>query len=129
VLTGTWAVVGLTTLTSPPGATSKGLGVLLLCAGVSMLVPAVSAGSKLVPAAVMGLAGLRFLATGGYELSGWAGWKATAGWTGLALGLLALYAALALELEATHRRTILPLGRRGPGAVGISDDPGVRPQL
>ena len=129
VLTGTWAVVGLTTLTSAPGVTSKELGVLLLCAGVAMFVPAVSAGSKLVPAAVMGLAGVRFLVTGGYQLSASAGWKAAAGWTGLALGLLALYAALALELEGSHRRTILPVGRRGPGAVGMGDDPGVRPQL
>jgi hypothetical protein len=33
VPTGTWAVVGLTTLTSPPGTASPGLGVLLLTAG------------------------------------------------------------------------------------------------
>jgi succinate-acetate transporter protein len=129
VLAGTWAVVGLTTLTSPPGATSRQLGVLLITAGLCMLVPAVSAGSKLVPAAVMGLAGIRFAVTGGYQLTGSAGWKVTAGWVGVALGLLALYAALALELEASHRRTILPVGRRGPGKPAISEEPGVRLQL
>jgi hypothetical protein len=48
---------------------------------------------------------------------------------GLALALLALYAALALELEGSHRRTILPVGRRGPGRTAIGDDPGVRPQM
>jgi uncharacterized protein len=127
LLTGTWAVVGTTTLTSPPGAVSDGLGVFLLVVGTCMLVPAVSAGSKLVPAAVMGLAGVRFAVTGAYHLTGSSGWKATAGWVGLVLALLALYAALALELEASHRRTVLPLGRRGH--TSVSDDPGVRPRL
>ncbi|NJC72296.1 hypothetical protein HC031_21630 [Planosporangium thailandense] len=40
VLSGTWAVIGVTTLLSPPGAHSPGLGVLLVCAGVALLVPA-----------------------------------------------------------------------------------------
>jgi uncharacterized protein len=127
VLTGTWAVVGLTTATSPPGATSRGLGVLLVTAGLCMLVPAVSAGSKLVPAAVMALAGVRFAVTGAHHLTGSPDWEAAAGWVGLVLAVLALYAALALELEGSHRRTILPLGRRGEASV--SEDPGVRPQL
>ena len=127
VLAGTWGVVGLSTLTSPPGATSKELGVLLVTAGLCMLVPAVSAGAKLVPAAVMGLAGVRFAVTGGYQLTGSADWKTTAGWVGLALGLLALYAALALELEGSQRRTILPLGRRS--AAEPAGEPGVRAQL
>ena len=121
VLAGTWAVVGLTTLTSPPGTVSDGLGVLLLTAALAMLVPAAAAvGSKAVPAAVMALAATRFAVTGAYELTGSAGWKAAAGWVGLLLGLLALYAALALELEGTQGRTVLPLGRRGSGEAAVS---------
>jgi len=127
VLAGTWGVVGLATLTSPPGKTSQELGVFLITAGLCMLVPAVSAAAKLVPGAVMGLAAVRFLVTGGYEVSGTAGWKAAAGWVGLALGLLALYAALALELEGAQSRTILPLGRRGP--IDVALEPGIREQL
>ena len=127
ILTGTWAVVGVATLTSPPGAVSTGLGVFLLAAGLCMLVPAVSAGAKLVPAAVMGLAGVRFAVTGAYHLTASAGWKTTAGWVGLALAVLALYAALALELEGSHGRTVLPLGRRSPAEP--AGEPGVRPQL
>ena len=122
LLAGTWATVGLATLTSPPGATSKELGVFLLTAGVCMFVPAAAASAKLVPATVMGLAGLRFLATGAYELSASAAWKATAGWMGLLLGLVGLYAALALALEGAQGRTVLPLGRRQP----VSEEPGVR---
>lgn len=39
VLAGTWAAVALATLTSPPGTSSSGLGVVLLTAGAAMLVP------------------------------------------------------------------------------------------
>jgi succinate-acetate transporter protein len=53
---------------------------------------------------------------GVYELTGSPAWKGVAGWVGIALALLALYAALALESEGTHERTVLPLGRRGRAA-------------
>ncbi|SOC50079.1 hypothetical protein SAMN05660748_2818 [Blastococcus aggregatus] len=141
VLSGTWAVVGFTTLTSPPGGVSDGLGVFLVTAGVAMMVPAAAAlGSKIVPAAVMALAGTRFAVTGIHELTGSAGWKAAAGWVGLALAAVALYAALALEVERTRQRTVLPVGRHGDGRVAVDGDApiaasdlrgeaGVRPQL
>lgn len=127
VLAGTWGTIGLVTATSPPGSTSPGLGVLLVMAGVCMLVPASAAGAKLVPPSVMTLAALRFGVTGAYELTGSAGWKAAAGWVGLLLGAVAVYAALALSLESTHGRTVLPLGRRAPAET--AGEPGVRPRL
>ncbi|TYP90299.1 GPR1/FUN34/YaaH family transporter [Blastococcus xanthinilyticus] len=141
ILSGTWAIAGLTTLTNPPGAASQGLGVLLIVAGAAMFVPAVVAlSSKIVPAAVMGLAGTRFIVTGVYELTSSSAWKATAGWVGVALAALALYAALALELEGGQEKTVLPLGRRGPGRSAMAgegplapeelvEEAGVRPQL
>jgi succinate-acetate transporter protein len=140
VLAGTWGTLGLTTLTSPPGTASKGLGVVLITAGLAMFVPAVAGAAKLVPASVMGLAGVRFLVTGAYELTGSATWKTAAGWVGLALAVLAFYAALALELEGAKARTVLPAGRRGPaesavrgqGSLDVADlarEPGIRPQL
>ena len=63
---------------------------------------------------------MRFVVTGIYELEASPTWKSAAGWGGLALAVLALYAALALELEASHGRTVLPLGRREPVDVGGS---------
>jgi hypothetical protein len=141
LLAGTWAVAGFTTLTSPPGTTSGALGVVLVVAGLGMFVPAaVAAVSKAVPAAVMGLAGTRFLVTGIYEITGSAAWKGAAGWVGLVLAAVAFYAALALELEGARERTVLPVGRRGAGAAAMAGhgplDPGalageagVRPQL
>ncbi|WP_236831165.1 GPR1/FUN34/YaaH family transporter [Blastococcus sp. KM273128] len=141
LLSGTWAVAGVSTLTTPPGSTSDGLGVVLVVAGLAMLVPAAAAvSSKVVPAAVMALAGTRFAVTGIAEVSGSAAWQTAAGWVGLALATLALYAALALELEGAQERTVLPLGRHGPGRAAMAgegplapqrlvEEAGVRPQL
>jgi hypothetical protein len=86
------------------------------------------------------VAGTRFVITGIYEVTGSAAWKTAAGWVGLALAAVAFYAALALELEGARERSVLPVGRRGPGAAAMQGygplDPadlireaGVRPQL
>lgn len=115
VLAGTWATAGYVTLTSAPGGTSQGLGVALLTAAAAMLVPASAASGKLVAAAVMGLAAIRFAVTGLYELTASPAWKTIAGVTCLLLAVAALYAATAFELEDAKRTTVLPLLRRGPG--------------
>jgi uncharacterized protein len=140
VLAGTWACIGATMLTSPPGATSPGLGVALLAAGAALLVPASAATGKLVAAAVLATAGLRFALSGVQQVTGSAGWAAVAGVTGLVLAALAAYAALAFELEDVRGRTVLPLARRGQGRgavreglaaqeVGLEHEAGVRRQL
>ena len=41
---------------------------------------------------------------------------------GIALGVLALYAALAFELEDQRRQTVLPVFRRGSGMDAITGD-------
>jgi succinate-acetate transporter protein len=122
VLAGTWAAVCLTTLNAAPGAHLPGLGVLLLTSAVAMLVPAVSASGKLVAAAVMALSAVRFACTGMVHLTGSPAWTRTAGWTGVALAVLALYAALGFELEDVRHRTVLPLLRRGKGADAVDGD-------
>lgn len=137
---GTWGIVGLVSLTSPAASTSPGLGALLLIAAVAVLVPGVAGYSKLVAAAVMIGTAIRFGITGGYELASSGAWKAAAGWSGIALAALALYGALALELEGARRHTILPVGRsglareaaRGEGVFDsgeLAREPGVRPRL
>ncbi|WP_432497629.1 acetate uptake transporter family protein [Kineococcus auxinigenes] len=120
VLAGTWATAGYVTLSSPPGSTSAGLGVVLLLAAGAMLVPAVAASAKGVAAAVMTGAALRFAVTGVAEVTGSGAWLAAAGWVGIALAVLALYAALGFELEDAKHRTVLPLLRRGPASSAVS---------
>ncbi|WP_432487484.1 acetate uptake transporter family protein [Kineococcus sp. SYSU DK018] len=140
VLSGTWATAGFVTLTSPPGSTSPGLGVVLLLAAGAMLVPAAAGSAKGAAAAVMTGAAIRFAVTGVAEATGSGAWLAAAGWVGVALAVLALYAALGFELEDARHRTVLPLLRRGPassamtGGIGdeLSDvvhEAGVRKQL
>ena len=140
ILSGTWGAVCLATLSAPPGRTSDGLGVLLLASTACLLVPAAAARTKLVPAAVILLSATRFAVTGVAQIDGDPGWMSFAGWVGLALAALSLYAALALELEGSESRTVLPLGRRGAGAEalrgsvgsqvrGVENEPGVRRQL
>jgi succinate-acetate transporter protein len=140
ILGGTWALLGLTTLLAPPGATSAGLGVLLLAAAAAMLIPAFVGTAKLAAAGVMGLTAVRFGVTGWYELTGSATAKTTAGAVGIALAVAAFYAALALELGGTKRHTILPTGRSGLAAAAergeevfdsaeLAREPGVRPRL
>lgn len=136
-----WLVVGLDRLLSAPGSTSPALGVLLCCmAGLVALGAAGAALGKLVPAAVLLLAAVRFLLTGLHELTAGAGVEHAAGLIGLVLVALCGYAVLALELEGLKRRTVLPVLRWGPGREamsasleeqdrGLAHEPGVREQL
>jgi succinate-acetate transporter protein len=142
VLAGTWAAITLATLTSPPGAASAGLGVILLASAAAMLVPAVAGHAKVVASSVMVLSAARFAVTGIAELSGDEAWMTAAGWTGLVLAALSLYAALAFELEGTAKHGVIPLLRRGKAAAAVDTsthplhvtdeparEPGVREQL
>lgn len=140
VLAGTWAATSIATVLSAPGSTSPGLGVILVTAGLCLLVPTAAGTTKLAAVAVMGLSSLRFMVTGVAHLAGGGGWMTLAAWIGLALGLVALYAALAFEIEDVKRKTLLPLGRRGAGRQvmsgaladelrDLSHEAGVRKQL
>ncbi|MEV4422332.1 GPR1/FUN34/YaaH family transporter [Patulibacter sp. NPDC049589] len=123
VLAGTWASVGLVTLTADPGSTSDALGLLLLLAAVAMLVPAAAAATgKLVVAALLTLTAARFATTGIYQLDGSSAWKDVCGVIGLVLCAAAVYTALAMALEDARRRTVLPLGRVGTGRDALSGD-------
>lgn len=126
-LAGTWALIGISTLLSPPGSTSPGLGVGLLAAAAALLVPVFSSGGKYVAAGVIGLAAARFAVTGVYELTSASGWRVAAGAVGLALGAAALYGAFAYELEGSHHQRVLPVGRSRD--VSANGEPGVRRRL
>jgi uncharacterized protein len=141
MLSGIWFAIALTLFTSDPGSTSDALGLFLLGTGAAMWIPAATAASsKLVPALVLGTAGLRFVLGGLHQLTSSEGWEDTAGIVGLFLFAFAMYAALAAELEDAQKRTILPLGRRGKGKAAVEgslvdqvlhvdSEPGVKQQL
>jgi succinate-acetate transporter protein len=140
ILAGTWSAVGISLVTSPPGAVSPALGILLLCSAVAMLVPTAAATGKIAGMVVMGLSSVRFAVTGVGHLSNSSVWLRAAGWVGLVLGVVAVYAALAFELEDVRHAKVLPLGRRGAGAdtmtasaygelASVRHEAGVRKQL
>lgn len=141
MLAGTWLATGAITVTSPAGSTSRALGLLLLFVSAALMVPTVAASlGKVLAAVVMAGAAVRFALTGIYELTHGIGWEHVSGWWGVALAVVALYAALAFEIEDTRRRTVLPVGRHGAGRQAfdgtIADDlkrvgheAGVREQL
>ncbi|MER7485138.1 GPR1/FUN34/YaaH family transporter [Streptomyces sp. NPDC126497] len=117
VLAGTWLAMGAIMASGPPGATNKAAGLLLLLAGLALLIPVTASRSdKLVASMVLVTSSLRFFLTGAYHLSGGTAWKEAAGVTGLVLTAVALYAALAFEVEDVRHRTVLPTLRRGSGA-------------
>ena len=122
LLSGIWAAIGLVLLTGTPASTSNALGLFLVIAGIAMWAPASAAApAKLVPALVLATAGLRFVLTGIYEISGSEIWENTAGVVGLILAALAVYAAYAAEYEdiLEAARVVPRATRQGPpGARG-----------
>ena len=121
LLAGGWLVTGTLTFLSHRGNPLAALGLVLLAVATTLLVPAaVGAASKPLASLVITGAALRFYLTAAYELSGGADWKYAAAAEGLLLALLALYAALAFELEDNRLHTVLPTLRRGIGRQAMS---------
>ena len=140
-LAGSWEIIGVVLLTSRPGSTSAALGTFLLLAGTGVLLSAATAAqSTIVPAIVMGLTGLRFVATGLYEIIATAPFKTASGVLGCVLAFAAMYGAWSLELEGTRHHPVLPTLRRGSGrqalepslaeqVAEVATEAGVRRQL
>jgi len=141
VLGAIWAATALSEVLGPPGSPSDALGVVQVAGFVALTVPvAVAVQSRPVPAAVIAMAGIHFLATGVYELTGSDTGRYAAASIGLAVAAVALYGAAALTLEEAKGRRVLPLGRRRAGDAatrgsfaeqveGIEHAPGVRKGL
>ncbi len=116
-----WLLLGLDRILASAQGDALGLALIAIGAALSISV-AVAALSKLVVAAVLAMTALRFALSGAFAISGSAVVEQLAGGLGLLLAPLALYTALAAELEAVGR-PVLPLGRHGAGRIGISGSP------
>ena len=141
LLAGAWLATALVTLSGPPGTRSPALGAFFLCLAASFLIIVAGASfGKAGPAAVIVIAGARFLVTGLYELLGDTGLEHAAAIVGFVLAGTALYAALATEIEDVRGAIKLPFGRRARARdalegnferqlAGIEHEAGVRQQL
>ena len=119
-----WLTLGLLFLSGPPGGRSATVAAFLFMAAAAIVPPAASVGlSKIVPALVMTGTAARFFLTGLYEQFGAVGWAKAAGWEGVVLAGLALYAALAVDVSAALRRNLLPIGRHDRGITALRETP------
>ena len=124
LLSVSWLAIGVEMFTGRPGHTTGALGLLLLGAATTLLVPAAtSLPSKPLISVVLAGVSLRFFLTGGYELSSRSAWRHASAAEGLVLAALAWYTALALEFEDSRLRTVLPTFRRGPARKAIAGTP------
>lgn len=110
ILAGTWAAVSTITITTGSSTANSALGVVLLCAGCAMLVPAVGGTGPPIAPIVMSVSAMRFIVTGVAEITAAPAWLTAAGWVGLGLAGVSFYAALAVMAHAAHSSLRLPLG-------------------
>ncbi|MGH3050253.1 MAG: hypothetical protein ACRDLK_08845 [Gaiellaceae bacterium] len=144
VLAATWLGVGLSTITSPRGAPGPdaALGLMLLAAAAALLVPVLAETSEggLLPAAVLLTASVRFCVAGVDGVTHSHAWTVASGYTGFVLAGVALYGALALELESAQQEPVLPTFRVGDArraleqpfdeqVTAAEQEPGVRQTL
>lgn len=123
-----WAGTSVTSLDSPPGKPVMAQAVFLLALVPFVLALAgAAAQSKPLFAVLLTLTSVRFAFTGLYEAGLGNALQTAAGWTGLGIGVFALYGGLALLVEDGKQRTVLPLFRRGKARESIEGD--LREQL
>ncbi len=123
VQSGAWLTLGLLLLTSAPGSRSQAVALFLFVASAALVsAVVVSLHSKLVPALVMAGTVVRFCLTGIYERTGSLAVRQASGWEGVALAALALYAAVAVDIESAQNRTVLPVGRFAGGKRALQGD-------
>ena len=140
-LSAAWLATSVTALQGQPGALSLPLAIFLFTLTALMLVMAVTAMTGKPLFGVLLLMGAcRFALTGVYQATGTTSVEQAAGWLGIPLALFALYGGLALLLEESYQRMVLPLGRRGRSRTSLEgrfahqvhqaeSEPGVRRQL
>lgn len=141
LLAATWAIIGVLHAVTSPSSHSQALGTVLFVAAVGLFLSALTASeTKVLPAAIMGTTAARFLTTGLFEMLGSHDLELASGAVGCLLAVIAVYGAIALELEGLEHRTVLPTFRRGRGREALVPDlaaqvrtvaaePGVRNQL
>ena len=119
-----WAATALTILGGPPGARSTALAIfLLMMAAIMVVLAAASLRAKPAFGVLLLVGACRFALTGIYQgtLGGGPAVATVAGWIGLPLAAFSLYGGLALLLEDSAQRTVLPIGRRGRARSSLED--------
>lgn len=128
IFAASWTAKAVITLLAAPGSHSAVLGVFHLLLGLAALLLALAASqTKPFYTFILVLAAARFAFTGLHDL--WpVRWLAlVAGWCGAPIFVAGLYGSLALIVEDSTQRTVLPLFRRGKARAALEGD--LREQL
>ena len=122
-LAAAWLAISLDLVNSRPGAPvpSNAVGMLAFAVAAALVIPAAAdlRGGSPLPAATLGAASVRFLLTGIDGLTHSTGLRHATGIVGCVVAAIALYTALALELEGATKKPVLPTFRRVRSAVAL----------
>lgn len=117
-----WLAFGLLDIAGTPDRPSPAQGLYLI--GFTVMIAALTAvtlpGKPLLGGLLVASA-LRSLLAGIHQLGGPKAFEIAAGVDALVIFAGAAYLGLALVLEDTRKRTVLPTGRRGPAAHAVRD--------
>lgn len=122
ILAAVWLASGLDVIHAHSATVpSHVLGVLLIASAGALFVPTLAnlRNGSLLTAAVLGAAAVRFVVGGVAGVAHSVGWAHASGWAGIGVAVVALYGALAFELESTAQETIVPTFRTGQSAEGL----------
>lgn len=86
---------------------------LLTLTPLMLVMSAASVAGKPLFGLLLAIGACRFALTGVFQATGNVPVEHAAGWLGVPLAVFALYGGLALLLEESYQRMVLPLGRRG----------------
>jgi uncharacterized protein len=124
VLAAAWLAIALDLVhpTSTGSGPSAAVGMMCAAAAVALVVPAVTevAVGSFLPAVILTLAALRFVATAVSGLAHETAWAHVSGWAGIVVAAGAFYGALALEIEGTTNHAVLPTLRRRSAKSAVS---------
>jgi succinate-acetate transporter protein len=122
LFSGAWLASGLTLLNAQPGQTDKAFGVFLLALAAGMFVIVAGASFGKAGAALVMVAGsVRFALTGIYELTDSTGVERASAIVGFGLAAIALYTAIATEVEDVRGERKLPIGRKRAAASALDE--------
>jgi len=123
-LAAVWLGIALDMINAPPGGQIPDgpVALISIAAGTALLVPALAdgIGGSLLPAATLSLAGVRFVLTGAAARARDITWVHVSGIVGIGVAALALYTAIALEIEEATQAKLFPTFRRGQAAAALT---------
>jgi succinate-acetate transporter protein len=118
-----WLATGLVELASPPGGTSRALGLYLL--GFSFAIGGLAVAAMLGKPLIGGIllfSAARGALDGAFQLGAPHALFAAAGWIAVALFACAIYGGLAFLLEDVRKEQVLPVFRRGASKDSLEGD-------